>query len=821
MSLTCTVCNTRFQRAEHLNRHLLRHLGLRPFQCAICHAQFSRRDSLKRHALNDSDASTSSEAPADPPPRGGRYAARACSSCRHSKQKCDGKFPCRRCTAKKQACVYLPNERHQNTLIGDTSPHTVSGSESVNQEHPVVNADVEVLSSNQQSIEAIESSFEPIPPLPEWNPEAWLTSDSVFQDILQDISFVNVPWPFNIRVGEVGAPERSDKNDASWDHLLIPNPCPTDPIPRIDLPQFLENSESGLPEEVSTSCGPGASDKPSINCPSILEPHLAWTAENDICDAEDFGHVPRISMDVYKIIRTKFEELNGDSSTSQPFTQTEFPSSTVLNAFVQSYFEYFHPGFPMLHKPSFDPGSNESSWLLVLAVATTGCRFSLASSPQILFLLQESLRRSIIRILHVDYDECVIHNLPLAQAAILSQVGMMFSKHQKFSDYAESTACLIATMCRKANSHSDFEPRHGGDTSSSEKEATGNSSPNKSWKAWVAEESTSRMVYCCLLLDFQFSALFDLPALIDIDSIHLPMPCSENLWNADTEELWHSNMTQEPRESLMTTIRKSLQYLYDNKTTSPGLGRFGALILTFAIYRDEIDSEAKYNYLSMVRPDEAHLQSNGSLDQLIFQHNHTLSLFTKLPPRQLFAFSGWRTTVAQQKKAEKHIRDWLSEDMAGSRLCLVHAAKVYSSVRSTRTYGHHEVMAILLSTLAIWSISSIHRVVSSSSSDESLPIYHAACAQDSSEALAKKRTIRLDKTLDGSLLAAWISGQVDFRPYLAGIGTLDDQGTVRRLIRDSLQQLMYSVTWCLGQAVAEVLKTHYRTKTGDLGISQL
>ncbi|KAF5639043.1 C2H2 type zinc finger domain protein [Fusarium sp. NRRL 25303] len=423
---------------------------------------------------------------------------------------------------------------------------------------------------------------------------------------------------------------------------------------------------------------------------------LAWTAENEIFNAEDFGHVPHISIDIYNIIRTKFEDLNGDSSTSQPFKQTEFPSSTVLNAFIQSYFEYFHSGFPMLHKPSFDPGSNKSSWFLILAVATIGCRFSLASSPQIQFLLQESLRRSIIRI----------------------------------------------------------------------------------------------------LLDFQFSALFDLPALIDIDSIHLPMPCSENLWNADTEELWHSNMTQEP-------------------------SRFGALILTFGIYRDEIDSEAKYNYLSMVRPDEAHMQSKESLEQLIFQHNHTLSLFTKLPPRRLFAFSGWRTTVAQQKKAEKHIRDWLSEDMVGSRLCLVHAAKVYSSVRSTRTYGHHEAMAILLSTIAIWSISSIHRVVSSSSSAESVPNNHAACAQDSAEGLAKKRTIRLDKTLDGSLLAAWISGQVDFRPYLAGIGTLDDQGTVRRLIRDSLQQLMYSVTWCLGQAVAEVLKTHYRTKTGDLGISQL
>ncbi|KAF4442093.1 C2H2 type zinc finger domain [Fusarium acutatum] len=689
-------------------------------------------------------------------------------------------------------------------------PNSQGGLESLNQEQPVdANADVELLPSAQQHTEKLYAdtvitfkpigpSFDPIPLPPEWNPEAWLTSSTVVQDkdhgLLQDLAFVNMPCPFR----DVGAFECSVENETSWDHPLIPNPCPTDPIHRTDLPQFPEHAENGVREEVSTACESGASDETSINCPSALEPQLAWTAENDICDAEDFGHVPQISTDIYNIIRTKFDDLNGDSSTSQPFTQTEFPSSAVLNAFIQSYFEYFHPGFPILHNPSFDPSSKESNWLLVLAVATIGCRFSLALSPQILFLLQESLRRSIVRILHVDYDSCVVHNLPLAQAAILSQVGMMFSRHQRFTDYAESTACLIATMCRKANSHADFEPRHGGDTSSLENEITGNSSLNKSWKAWVVEESTRRMVYGCLLLDFQFSALFDLPALIDIDSIHLPMPCSENLWNADTEEMWHRNMTQVPR-----------------------LGRFGALILTFGIYRDQIDSEAKYNYLSMVRPDEAHIQSNESLDQLVFQHNHTLSFCTKLPPRQLFAFSGWRTTVAQQKEAENHIRDWLSEDMARSRLCLVHAAKVYSSIRSTRTYGHHEVMAILLSTLAIWSISSIHRVVRSSSSAELLPSYHAAWARGSVEGLAKKRTIRLDKILDGSTLAAWISGQVDFRPYLAGIGTLDDQGTARRLIRDSLQQLMYSVAWCLGEAVAEVLNTHYRTKTGDLGITQL
>ncbi|KAI3554443.1 hypothetical protein CABS03_07706 [Colletotrichum abscissum] len=43
MALKCDICQAEFRRTEHLNRHFLRHLGVRPFACPTCTASFARR----------------------------------------------------------------------------------------------------------------------------------------------------------------------------------------------------------------------------------------------------------------------------------------------------------------------------------------------------------------------------------------------------------------------------------------------------------------------------------------------------------------------------------------------------------------------------------------------------------------------------------------------------------------------------------------------------------------------------------------------------------------------------------------------------------
>lgn len=117
----CETCGAAFQRAEHLARHQLLHLGERPFSCSNCERRFSRRyasrtctnpglancplvfrDTLQRHlavhreTLEQGSRSTGAKS----------RVRRACRICAHSKLRCDGQNPCKRCLAKGNTCSY-------------------------------------------------------------------------------------------------------------------------------------------------------------------------------------------------------------------------------------------------------------------------------------------------------------------------------------------------------------------------------------------------------------------------------------------------------------------------------------------------------------------------------------------------------------------------------------------------------------------------------------------------------------------------------------------------------------------------------------------
>ncbi|XP_039255013.1 uncharacterized protein LOC120331904 [Styela clava] len=52
---SCTLCDRRFQRSDQLKRHGLRHTGEKPYECVNCHRAFARSDHLKTHMKTHTD----------------------------------------------------------------------------------------------------------------------------------------------------------------------------------------------------------------------------------------------------------------------------------------------------------------------------------------------------------------------------------------------------------------------------------------------------------------------------------------------------------------------------------------------------------------------------------------------------------------------------------------------------------------------------------------------------------------------------------------------------------------------------------------------
>jgi hypothetical protein len=130
----------------------------------------------------------------------------------------------------------------------------------------------------------------------------------------------------------------------------------------------------------------------------------------NVVEAEDFGHVERLGLDVYQDILRLLEHTSDQQRHFKPFKNPIIPPLEVFNSFIQLYFEHFNPVFPLIHHPTFDP--NQMSRVLVLATAAIGCRYSKAmQSAPCANALQELLRRAIAHTVrgpshHVSGDSC-------------------------------------------------------------------------------------------------------------------------------------------------------------------------------------------------------------------------------------------------------------------------------------------------------------------------------------------------------------------------------------------------------------------------------
>jgi hypothetical protein len=128
-----------------------------------------------------------------------------------------------------------------------------------------------------------------------------------------------------------------------------------------------------LPETDQDAVGPRTYNPiPNEEHNEFIFPDMTQVPAEDM-ELEDFAHVERVPDDITEKVLQFANDIQVSSNYPR-FIQLRIPPPSVLNSWVQLYFEHFHPVFPILHKSTFVP--SRTNPFLVFAVAALGSHFS-------------------------------------------------------------------------------------------------------------------------------------------------------------------------------------------------------------------------------------------------------------------------------------------------------------------------------------------------------------------------------------------------------------------------------------------------------------
>ncbi|KAB2571013.1 Zinc finger protein MSN2 [Lasiodiplodia theobromae] len=793
---TCAICGATFQRVGHLRRHMASlHLGDRPFACSLCDSRFARRDTLQRHLIVHGGVGAAGAEDIKPRSKQKHHrAARACRSCASARQRCDGNMPCGRCGSKAQPCSYPPQRQPRAAAAARrraTSPVLLVEPPSaplLQEQQPLVVDELPAV----VDLDCMDLGFDDFSSLDS------ASFPSCIFDPLAILQELDAEWP------GAGVPTRLDDAAAAESEAAEE---PGSPSSSSDEPPVISLTE---PANDGQALGFGHSGASLRQEEGLLLPSSP-DDDDDVWQAEDYGHVPAIPPACYSQIRQCYAQVNGgDGHLLYPTTCLDaLPSRAALNAFVQLYFEDFHPVFPLLHRASFDPGT--APWLLVLAVAVTGCRFSRNNVPAArVNAMQELLRRAIQTTMERD-RAAVAGEVWLAQAALLNQTGMLHTIDMRLVEHAQTNHALVATLCRRVGCFAE-SPQEDDEE-------------EESWAAWVARESARRLAYCAWLLDSQQVLLFDLLPAIPIDILRVRVPCLEDLWEAPSEDAWRPIRSSASNHSPLRHLRGELTLLYRTRQRREGLGDFAALMLALAVFRDlqphlHVPSVSGFPQLPKAdNPADLAEQyfepllttaqpARTRLQLATLHHVHLLGVLLRVSLRDLFAFSGWRADSggeAVRRACARLRRRYSSSPHAAQELrrAVLAAAHLFESLRGSSTRAHHEPIALLVAVLTVWLYSVL---------DDNIPPGSAGAAdEDEAEDDCRRRPLLLgreqnDKGAEDAWVAAGTAAESGISVRLGGVGCIrGGGGTDRRLIREAVRMLLERRAWNLSEAVAGVL----------------
>ena len=345
--------------------------------------------------------------------------SRACAFCAKQRLRCDGKEPCARCLARRLQCVYLPRTKRRGTAaamppiaLAAAVQSQDAGVQDASSNHDAPPLDPALLSDgagfDNHDHHHQHHAYVPAAaagPMLAFSPDAYTQrsvtdATAVFDDPSMlgfDFSSLSPICSFSIWDWMTSDEWSIGDNNNNTIHALMPEALAYQSPFAPALPQTSSTAGQRRP---AAATHPWPMEWDPAKPDNLIEFPDMTAVSADVLDAENYAHVPPMSDECHARIAAAVEAHASGGAENlhfrlfRPFRNGNVAPVEAFSVFVQLFFEYFHPTFPVLHQPTFDTGT--AAWQLVLATAAIGCRYSkLPGALQYAVGLQELLRRVV------------------------------------------------------------------------------------------------------------------------------------------------------------------------------------------------------------------------------------------------------------------------------------------------------------------------------------------------------------------------------------------------------------------------------------------
>ncbi|KAG0152865.1 hypothetical protein PDIDSM_2670 [Penicillium digitatum] len=477
-----------------------------------------------------------------------RRISKACKPCNISKVRCDGEQPCQRCRCQNNGtnCHYEPSNKRkrrefQPTTNGLSKELSVDSlCQQVEDYGQPTRKKASVAATEASTVQmpiqlsqcyAVSTTHEGMPYNGEGTPStiyeglqpfnAEETEVENFLDFDLDMNFL--PSLFDLNTG-IERPDNPLLAPKEPEGLAVRTPGPPTPLTPAAVAEMYNRSLS--PSLEGEAMEPRQYQPSATGIDALFSfPNMEHLSTEEV-DQENLAHVPEVSNIV--VDQMAQLALTIETTSNFPrFVELRMPPASVINAWVQLYFEHFHPVFPFLHKPSF--GTSDTHWLLMFAVSAIGAQFSeLPQSQACSRAMNEIVRRSASYLCENNNQKS--RELWLTQAILLNQLALRYSGERRALEIAESLQALPVTLARRKRlftSHLPHERLYHLDLPLDQR-----------WQIWTLDEERRRTGFAIWLVDSAFQTDFDLTPVMRVHEMQNSLPQGEKPWAASSAQAW-------------------------------------------------------------------------------------------------------------------------------------------------------------------------------------------------------------------------------------------------------------------------------------------